>query len=111
MGTEAVPVAAAVAEADRVVKRQKVCSVKFADTVDSLLAAVNASRDKLLHSGCGESVLADLKQHVTQLGVPSDLHDQTKQLHGAIAKLGKVLLNWTSCHLSGTQFASHYHGV
>ena len=89
MSSEVTALATAAAEADKVVKRQKVCSSKFASAVDSLLAAVNDSRNKLL-SGNEESVLAELKTHVTQLGVSSELHDQTKQLHQAVAKLGKV---------------------
>ncbi len=101
MSTESSPLATAAAEADRVVKRQKVCSTKFAGAVDRLLAAVNDSRGKL-QSGNGEDVLMDLKQHVTQLGVSSELHDQTKQLHGAIAKLGKVIIllsAWDLIHI------------
>ncbi len=90
MSNESSALASAATEADRVVKRQKICSTKFADAVDGLLAAVNDSRNKL-QDGSTEHALIDLKQHVTQLGVSSELHDQTKQLHGAIAKLGKVL--------------------
>lgn len=90
MSNESSALASAATEADRVVKRQKICSTKFADAVDGLLAAVNDSRNKLQDRST-EHALTDLKQHVTQLGVSSELHDQTKQLHGAIAKLGKVL--------------------
>ena len=89
MSTALTALATAAAEADKVVKKQKVCSNKFASAVDSLLAAVNDSRDKL-QSGKTESVLTELKDHVTQLGIPSEMHDQTKQLHQAVAKLGKV---------------------
>lgn len=90
MSTEGVVLASVATEADRVVKRQKTCSTKFTNVVDTLLAAVNESKSKL-HNGNGESALTDLKQHITQLGISSELHDQTKQLHGAIAKLGKVI--------------------
>lgn len=90
MSNESSALASAATEADRVVKRQKICSTKFADAVDGLLAAVNDSRNKLQDRST-EHALTDLKQHVTQLGVSSELHNQTKQLHGAIAKLGKVL--------------------
>lgn len=89
MSAEANPVDTATIEADRVVKRQKVCSTKFASAVDRLLAAVNDSRVRL-QAGSGDDVMTELNQHVTQLGVSSELHEQTKQLHGAIAKLGKV---------------------
>ena len=91
MSNESSALASAATEADRVVKRQKICSTKFADAVDGLLAAVNDSRNRLQDDST-ENALNDLKQHVTQLGVSSELHDQTKQLHGAIAKLGKVLI-------------------
>ena len=89
MSSEVTALATAAAEADKVVKKQKVCSNKFASAVDSLLAAVNDSKDRL-QNGKTESVLTRLKDHVTQLGIPSELHDQTKQLHQAVAKLGKV---------------------
>ena len=89
MSSEVTALATAAAEADKVVKRQKVCSDKFASAVDSLLAAVNDSKDRL-QNGKADSVLTELKDHVTQLGIPSELHDQTKQLHQAVAKLGKV---------------------
>lgn len=91
-------IAAATAEADRVVKRQKLCSSKFSSTVDSLLDLVNSSKSKLEENPDGASqVLETLKQQLTQLNVSSDLHDQTKQLHSAIGKLGKV---GTSCQHS-----------
>lgn len=89
MTTEATPLTAAAVEADRVVKRQKLCSAKFASAVDRLLSAVNDSRDKL-SAGSSDSVISDLKQDVSAMGISSELHDQTKQLHGAIAKLGKA---------------------
>ena len=91
MSSESSALALAATEADRVVKRQKICATKFADAVDELLAAVNDSRNRL-QDGSTKHALNGLKQHVTQLGVSKELHDQTKQLHGAIAKLGKVLL-------------------
>lgn len=91
MSTEVTALTTAAAEADKVVKKQKVCSDKFASAIDTLLAAVNASRDRL-QGGKTESVLTELKDHVTQLGIPNELHDQTKQLHQAVAKLGKVRL-------------------
>ena len=89
MSNEVTALATAASEADTVVKKQKVCSNKFASAVDSLLAAVYDSKDKL-QNGKADSVLTELKEHVTQLGIPSELHDQTKQLHQAVAKLGKV---------------------
>ena len=89
MSSEASALATAAAEADRVVKKQKICSSKFASAVDSLLAAVTESKDKL-QNGKDESVLPELRKHVTQLGLSSELHDQTKQLHQAVAKLGKA---------------------
>lgn len=89
MSSEVTALATAAAEADKVVKKQKVCSNKFASAVDSLLAVVNDSKDKL-QNGKTDSVLTELKHHVTQLGIPSELYDQTKQLHQAVAKLGKV---------------------
>ena len=91
MSSEITALACAAAEAEKVVKKQKLCSSKFASAVDSFLAAVNESRNKL-QSGNSDSALAALKTHVTQLGVSSELHDQTKQLHQAVAKLGKARL-------------------
>lgn len=84
-------VAAATTEADRVVKRQKLCSDKFTSTVASLLDIVNSSKTKLDKNpeGAG-SVIDELKRQITQLNVSDDLHGQTKQLHSAIGKLGKV---------------------
>ena len=84
-------VSAAAAEADRVVKRQKLCSTKFSSTVDNLLCIVNSSKAKLDQSSEEPAeVIEALKRQITQLNVSSDLHDQTKQLHSAIGKLGKV---------------------
>lgn len=84
-------VSAAAAEADRVVKRQKLCSTKFSSTVTNLLDIVNSSKAKLdQNPGEKGEVIEALKRQITQLNVSSDLHDQTKQLHSAIGKLGKV---------------------
>lgn len=90
MSAETTPISTAATEADRVVKRQKICSSKFSNAVDRLLSAINEGRDKL-SAGGNESVLPELKQHVSEMAINSELHDHTKQLHGAIAKLGKAL--------------------
>ena len=95
MSAETTPISTAATEADRVVKRQKICSSKFSNAVDRLLSAVNEGRDKL-SAGGNESVLPELKQHVSELAINSELHDHTKQLHGAIAKLGKVSTRYES---------------
>lgn len=116
MSSEVTALATAAAEADKVVKKQKVCSDKFASAVDSLLAAVNDSKLRL-QNGKADSVLTELKDHVTQLGIPSELHDQTKQLHQAVAKLGKV--SYQNCVLvpryhvasQGKQSRSHTAGA
>lgn len=84
-------VSAAAAEADRVVKRQKLCSTKFSSTIDDLLDMVNSSKVKMQQNPTdAAAMIGALKQQIAQLNVSGDLHDQTKQLHSAIGKLGKV---------------------
>ena len=100
MSSENTPISTAAIEVDRVVKRQKICASKFSSAVDRLLSAVNDGRDKLSAGGT-ELVLPELKQHVSEMAINSELHDQTKQLHGAIAKLGKVSARYDSLKLVG----------
>lgn len=91
MSNDNAAVSAAAAEADRVVKRQKTCAHTFSVTVDTLLAAVNDSKQQLQKDSTKAAAVVDrLKHQITQLKVSTELHDQTKHLHSAVGKLGKV---------------------
>ena len=80
-------------EAGKVVKRQKVCGQKVADSIDALLQLLFTARNELASVKCvdPERVVSTLQ--IAVAGPLKEATAQTKDVHSAIAKLGKVILS------------------
>jgi hypothetical protein len=86
--------AAALAEAERVLERQKACAARSTGLVYKLLHAVEAVHVGLAADpapGAPAAALADLAAQLDALGAGAALAAETKALHGAVARLGKAL--------------------
>lgn len=88
---------AALREADRVAKKQKLCANKTLAGVDALLASVHAARSACISGSAGASspslpaaCLAELHRQLLLSDVASQAAAYTKELHSAVTKLGKV---------------------
>lgn len=84
----------ALREADRVRKKQKTCASASSDILDQLLKELTAARASLAEHGPAgaASVLKQLQNHLETRSLDKQLSDRTKELHSAVAKLGKVSL-------------------
>lgn len=81
-------VSACVDECAKVVKRQRVCQTKVAGCLHQLIALASAARDK---AAAGDaSAASDLAANVEAAGLIKEMNAQTKDLHTAVGKLGKV---------------------
>jgi hypothetical protein len=82
----------ALREAERVVKKQKTCAARTSDAVSRLLGAVQAARDRLAADPAADAApaLRALREEVDALAPAAQMTADTKELHGAVAKLGKV---------------------
>lgn len=80
-------------EVDRVAKKQKTCSSKTADALAKLIKAVDKARSQVQQGDASQvqAVLAELLNEVSRLGTSAQLASETKDLHGAVSKLGKVV--------------------
>ena len=106
-------VAAAVADAERVVKKQKTCSTRSLDSISALLQEVQAAKKQLSKHGETQSVsaedrgihgacmcrdlanlilqvLQELQRRIAAINTPVKLAEATKDLHSSIHKLSKV---------------------
>ena len=82
---------AALKEAEKVTKRQRACASKSADSLNKLILEVTEARKQLSAPGAGVSdVLNALEGRLSKGDVVKDIADNTKELHGAVNKLGKV---------------------
>ena len=111
-------IAAAVADAERVVKKQKTCSTRSLDSISALLQEVQAAKKQLskhgepqsvsaddmgIHSACMRGdhanlilqVLQELQRRIAAINTPVKLAEATKDLHSSIHKLSKV--RWGPC--------------
>lgn len=87
MGTTT-DIEAALDEAGKVIKKQKVCAAKVSDCIDRLIQLAQASRLQLA-SGT-EDAIEQLQAHAEQLGLVKEANSSTKELHSSINKLSKV---------------------
>ena len=82
---------AALKEAEKVAKRQRACASKTADSLDKLILEVTEARKQLSAPGAGvNDVLNALNGRLSKGDVVKSIADNTKELHGAVNKLGKV---------------------
>ena len=90
----------AVKEAERLYKRQKACSAKSTDVLSKLLQELSSTREAV--EGTDDPVVASkalqsLHERLESQGLEKQLSDQTKELHGSVNKLGKVIKLCFSC--------------
>ncbi len=108
-------ITAAVADAERVVKKQKTCSTRSLDSISALLQEVQVAKKQLSKHGEPQSVsaedmkiqgafmqgdhtsltlqvLQELQRRITAINTPVKLAEATKDLHSSIHKLSKVRL-------------------
>lgn len=81
------PIAAARDEACKLVKKQRVCEARVDAGLDAAIQAVQAASERLRQGGGGVA-LPELQQRVEE--VLGEANAQTKELHSAVNKLGKV---------------------
>jgi hypothetical protein len=81
---------AALKDAERVCKKQRVCAVRTTECLDSLIEEITAAQQRLTADSDGTAVMQELAQRLSRPDVLKDLSDSTKDLHTAVAKLGKV---------------------
>lgn len=82
---------AALKEAEKVAKRQRACASKTEDSLDKLILEVTEARKQLSAPGAGVSdVFNALDGKLNRENVVKEIADNTKELHGAVNKLGKV---------------------
>lgn len=80
---------AALDEAGKVIKKQKLCSSKVSDCLHQLLQLAQQSRQQLL-AGSTSDVLQQLKAQAEKQGLLKEMNSSTKELHSSINKLSKV---------------------
>lgn len=81
---------AALDEAGKVVKKQKLCASKVDEALDKLISLAKDARQKAA-KGSGDSI-KDLLARAEKLGIVKDMNSSTKELHSSISKLSKVWL-------------------
>lgn len=81
---------AALKEAERVCKKQKVCAGKTADCLSKLAQTLQTAQLRLGTSTDGTLDAQDLLKTLQSPELLKDLTESTKDLHSAVNKLGKV---------------------
>ena len=81
---------AAIKEAERVSKKQKVCNTKTNDCLSNLVDELTAAKHRIASEGSSEAVLRDLNRRLGQLNTVHTISEQTKDLHSTVNKLSKV---------------------
>ena len=102
----------ALKEAERVCKKQKVCSAKSSEILAKLLQELTVAKDSLANGASDgvSSTLQQLHKRLESQELEKQLSDQTKDLHVPVNKLGKVsALGWhklsTALQLAGVERA------
>ncbi len=81
---------AAIKEADRVAKKQRVCATKTSDSLNNLIDELTAAKHRIATEGTSEGVIKELNQRLGQLNTVHTISEQTKDLHSTVNKLSKV---------------------
>lgn len=86
-------VEAALREADKAAKKQKVCAASSAQAINKMLQAVGKARQQLLAAPAAppQAVLQELHAELAAADVARAMTADTKDLHGAVSKLGKIV--------------------
>lgn len=86
-------VEAALKEVDKASKKQKVCTATTADAINKMLQALQKARLRLLDDAAAntQQVLAELHAELAAADVARAMTADTKELHGAVSKLGKIV--------------------
>jgi hypothetical protein len=79
---------AALDEAGKVVKKQKLCNAKVENSLDKLITLVTACRANLVAGDRHD--IKELVAKAEQLGLVKDMNNSTKEFHSSINKLSKV---------------------
>ena len=95
---------AALKEAERVCKKQKICADKTAQCIDKLAETLLAAELELTYHVVGGETEDELSLNNAQ-DLLKDLTEGTKDLHSAVNKLGKVCNTFRAFH----QYASCKH--
>ena len=81
----------ALKEAEKVVKRQRACASKTDDSLDKLIQEVTEARKQISAPGANvNAMMRGLNENVNKGDIVKDIAENTKELHGAVNKLGKV---------------------
>ena len=81
----------ALREAEKVVKRQRACASRTDDCLDKLIQEVTEARKQISAPGANvNAMMRGLNENVNKRDIVKDIADNTKELHGAVNKLGKV---------------------
>lgn len=84
--------ATAAAEAARVAKKQRTTASSSEDALQQLIDAVGQAQARLQEPGSDvAATLQDLHSRLAQLNLAARLAADTKELHGAVSRLGKVV--------------------
>ena len=81
---------AAIKEAERVSKKQKICANKTSDSLSNLIDELTAAKHQLASEGSQKAVFQDLNKRLAQLDTVSKISEQTKDLHSTVNKLSKA---------------------
>lgn len=80
---------AALDEAGKVIKKQKLCASRVSDCLDQLITLAQQSRQQLA-AGADGDVLQQLQAQAEKQGLLKEMNSSTKELHSSINKLSKV---------------------
>jgi hypothetical protein len=84
-------VLAALKDAERVAKKQKTCAAMTAEALDRVIAEVRTAHARLLAGrGDGAKAAQELNARLQKMDVVAQVSNQTKEVHSAVNKLGKV---------------------
>jgi hypothetical protein len=100
MGTDS-NLEAALDEAGKVIKKQKVSAGKVSDALDKLIQLAQQSRQQL--AAGSSDVINQLKAQAEQLGLVKEMNSSTKEFHSSINKLSKVRAHPEASMLSSTK--------
>ena len=92
----------ALKEAEKVVKRQRACASRTDECLDKLVQEVTEARKQISAPGANvNGIVRGLNDNVNKRDIVKDIADNTKELHGAVNKLGKVdgLILWLQAQL------------
>ena len=100
---------AALKEAERVCKKQKICADKTAKSIDKLAETLLAAALDLPDHVIGREATNELSLNNAQ-DLLKDLTESTKDLHSAVNKLGKVCITfWALGQGASAKVLMHIH--